>query len=98
METMKVVSSKTWRRFCTCVFIRTKDQNVIDINKIEWKENSAWVEANFSGSRRQDLAIKGGLGWLGCGGRGCDVDLQLGACRSKLHWRIHVINPGWLEE
>ena len=20
------------------------------------------------------------------------------ACRIKLHWRIHVINPGWLEE
>ena len=24
--------------------------------------------------------------------------LQLLACQSKLHWRSHVINPGWIEE
>ena len=61
-------------------------------------ENSAWEEANFSGSRWLGLANTGGLGWLGCGGGHCDMALQLLVGRSKLHWRIHIINPGWLEE
>ena len=74
--------------------------------ELEWRiipafsiaENSAWAEANFSGSRQQGLPNTGGLGWLGCGGGRHDMSVQLLACWNKLHWRIHVINPGWLEE